>query len=385
MFIERSITGKLSTLASQFPMVFLIGPKQGGKSTLLQNTFLNYRYFSFEDKDTLEEATSDPRCFLDKYDEYVIFDEAQRCPELFSYLPEIINSRNLPGQFIFSSSHNFSSMKKISQLLAERVAVLHLLPLSWKELTDTTIAPSVSKFVFIGGYPQIYASDFFPTDFFDSYLQAYIEKDIHREYGIRKMTDFRSFLILCATRIGSVLNINSLAKDARISVTTAKEWLSLLESSFVIFRLSPYYRNYGKRIIRSPKLYFYDSGLAAFLLGLETETEVTSSQYYESLFENVVISDVLKQYTAKGQTPEIFYWRDSNQNEIDLIIEKDTNPHLLIEIKSSATYRSDFFNSIDKLGEQMQVEKERRLVVYGGPASGIPKRLLTLNNLYTII
>lgn len=385
MFIERSITGKLSTLASQFPMVFLIGPKQGGKSTLLQNTFLNYRYFSFEDKDTLEEATSDPRCFLDKYDEYVIFDEAQRCPELFSYLPEIINSRNLPGQFIFSSSHNFSSMKKISQLLAERMAVLHLLPLSWKELTDTTIAPSVSKFVFIGGYPQIYASDFFPTDFFDSYLQAYIEKDIHREYGIRKMTDFRSFLILCATRIGSVLNINSLAKDARISVTTAKEWLSLLESSFVIFRLSPYYRNYGKRIIRSPKLYFYDSGLAAFLLGLETETEVTSSQYYESLFENVVISDVLKQYTAKGQTPEIFYWRDSNQNEIDLIIEKDTNPHLLIEIKSSATYRSDFFNSIDKLGEQMQVEKERRLVVYGGPASGIPKRLLTLNNLYTII
>lgn len=385
MFIERSITGKLSTLASQFPMVFLIGPKQGGKSTLLQNTFLNYRYFSFEDKDTLEEATSDPRCFLDKYDEYVIFDEAQRCPELFSYLPEIINSRNLPGQFIFSSSHNFSSMKKISQLLAERMAVLHLLPLSWKELTDTTIAPSVSKFVFIGGYPQIYASDLFPTDFFDSYLQAYIEKDIHREYGIRKMTDFRSFLILCATRIGSVLNINSLAKDARISVTTAKEWLSLLESSFVIFRLSPYYRNYGKRIIRSPKLYFYDSGLAAFLLGLETETEVTSSQYYESLFENVVISDVLKQYTAKGQTPEIFYWRDSNQNEIDLIIEKDTNPHLLIEIKSSATYRSDFFNSIDKLGEQMQVEKERRLVVYGGPASGIPKRLLTLNNLYTII
>ncbi len=385
MFIERSITGKLSTLASQFPMVFLIGPKQGGKSTLLQNTFLNYRYFSFEDKDTLEEATSDPRCFLDKYDEYVIFDEAQRCPELFSYLPEIINSRNLPGQFIFSSSHNFSSMKKISQLLVERMAVLHLLPLSWKELTDTTIAPSVSKFVFIGGYPQIYASDLFPTDFFDSYLQAYIEKDIHREYGIRKMTDFRSFLILCATRIGSVLNINSLAKDARISVTTAKEWLSLLESSFVIFRLSPYYRNYGKRIIRSPKLYFYDSGLAAFLLGLETETEVTSSQYYESLFENVVISDVLKQYTAKGQTPEIFYWRDSNQNEIDLIIEKDTNPHLLIEIKSSATYRSDFFNSIDKLGEQMQVERERRLVVYGGPASGIPKRLLTLNNLYTII
>lgn len=385
MFIERSITGKLSTLASQFPMVFLIGPKQGGKSTLLQNTFLNYRYFSFEDKDTLEEATSDPRCFLDKYDEYVIFDEAQRCPELFSYLPEIINSRNLPGQFIFSSSHNFSSMKKISQLLAERMAVLHLLPLSWKELTDTTIAPSVSKFVFIGGYPQIYASDLFPTDFFDSYLQAYIEKDIHSEYGIRKMTDFRSFLILCATRIGSVLNTNSLAKDARISVTTAKEWLSLLESSFVIFRLSPYYRNYGKRIIRSPKLYFYDSGLAAFLLGLETETEVTSSQYYESLFENVVISDVLKQYTAKGQTPEIFYWRDSNQNEIDLIIEKDTNPHLLIEIKSSATYRSDFFNSIDKLGEQMQVEKERRLVVYGGPASGIPKRLLTLNNLYTII
>ncbi len=365
--IARALADKLVSMAKQFPVLSVTGPRQSGKSTLVQNVFPDYRYVSLEDTDTRALAQDDPRSFLEHYDEHVIIDEAQRVPELFSYMQGVVDRRGMPGQYVISGSQNFLLMKNVSQSLAGRVAIMHLPPLSYAELAEAGMTPpSIDDFLYKGGYPRIHAWGIDPVDFFPSYVATYIERDVRNELGVRKLAEFGTFLSLCAARTGEILNIDSLASDCGINVETARSWLSALEQSFIVFRLQPYYRNYGKRLIKSPKLYFYDTGLAANLLGIESPDHLFGDQHRGSLYENAVVSEVVKGYYALGRQPKLFYWRDNSKNEIDLIVEKGGQPARIIEVKSSATYKPDAFSVIDKLGDTMGVKTDERFVVYGG-------------------
>lgn len=364
--IERDLQSVLEERARAYPVVTLTGPRQSGKSTLVRATFPDYEYVSLEDVDMRELAADDPRAFLDRFPTHAIFDEVQRVPQLFSYLQRVVDERNEPGQFILSGSQNFLLLNNISQSLAGRVAVLHLLPLSYRELAQADMAAGPSAFTFEGGYPRLYSSLAAPADFFPNYIATYLDRDVRSELGVRRISAFNTFLTLCAMRVGEVLTLSHLADEADVAASTARDWLSVLEASFIAFPLRPYHRNYGKRLIKSPKLYFYDSGLAANLLGLESADELTSSQSRGALFENTVVTEIIKQYQALGKEPRLYYWRDSNQQEADLIIERGGRPHYVIEIKSSSTYRPKHFETLTNIADLMEVPVERRFLVYGG-------------------
>lgn len=365
--IPRALTAKLLSLAKLFPAITLTGPRQSGKSTLVRETFPDYRYVSLENEDTRAIALDDPRAFLSRYDNRVILDEVQRAPSLFSYLQGVIDQRNEPGQYILSGSQNFLLMRRMSQSLAGRVAVLHLLPLSYAEITAAGRIPNtIDDFLFNGCYPRPVTMGIDPADFFPSYVKTYIDRDIRTELGVRKIPEFNTFLTLCATRVGEVLNITSLANDCDISIDTARDWLSILETSFIVFRLHPYHRNYGKRLIKAPKLYFYDTGLAASLLGMDSSDQLLTSQYRGNLYENAIAVEIIKQYQAIGREPKLFYWRDSNQKEIDFIIEKGGRPEYAIEVKSSTTYKPKAFENLEDLAPEMGLDPDHRYVIYGG-------------------
>ncbi|KAA8825981.1 ATP-binding protein [Bifidobacterium reuteri] len=365
--IPRELTAKLQSLAELFPAVTLTGPRQSGKSTLVRATFPNYRYVSLEDEDMREAALDDPRAFLSRYDNHVILDEVQRTPALFSYLQGVIDQHNAPGQYILSGSQNFLLMNRISQSLAGRVAVLHLLPLSYSELSAAHREPNtIDDFLLQGCYPRPVTLGIDPADFFPSYIKTYIDRDVRAELGIKKITEFNTFLTLCATRVGEVLNITSLANDCGISTDTARDWLSVLEASFITLRLHPYHKNYGKRLIKAPKLYFYDTGLAANLLGIESADQLFTSQNRGNLYENAIVVEIIKRYQAIGREPKLFYWRDSNQKEVDLIIERGGRPQYAIEVKSSSTYRPKSFENLEDLAPLMGVDPQHRFIVYGG-------------------
>lgn len=368
--IPRLLEKKMLQLMTQFPVISLTGPRQSGKSTLVKHTFPDYRYVSFEDPDVYETALDDPRSFLARYDNHVIFDEVQRIPSMFSYLQGIIDERDTVGQYVLSGSQNFLLLKSIPQSLAGRVAVLHLLPFSLEELESGNLTPkTIDEALFAGGYPRLNTRGISPSDFFPSYISTYVDRDVREELGVRKIAEFNDFLELAALRVGEVLNMESLANDCNVSVDTAKSWLSILESSFIAFRLRPYSKNYGKRITKASKLYFYDTGLAAHLLGIESSEQLISSNHRGNLFENLVVMEIIKRYEALGKRPKLYYWRDSNRKEIDLIIEKGGKPYYLIEVKSSTTFRPEAFSTIDSIAPEMGVPCERRFVVYGGSDS----------------
>ena len=365
--IPRELTAKLQSLAKLFPAVTLTGPRQSGKSTLVREAFPDYRYVSLEDEDMREMALDDPRAFLARYDDHTIFDEVQRVPALFSYLQGVIDRRGTSGQYILSGSQDFLLMHRISQSLAGRVAVLHLLPLSYSELVAAHRKPNtIDDFLFQGCYPRPVTMGIDPADFFPSYIKTYIDRDVRAEFGVKKITEFNTFLTLCATRVGKALNITSLANDCNISTGTARDWLSVLEASFITLRLHPYHKNYGKRLIKAPKLYFYDAGLAANLLGIESADQLFASQYRGNLYENAIVIEIIKRCQAIGREPKLFYWRDSNQKEIDLIIERGGQPQYAIEVKSSSTYRPKSFENLENLAPLMGVDPQHRFIVYGG-------------------
>lgn len=365
--IDRMLREKLLTLSSQFPVVTVTGPRQSGKSTLVQDAFPDYRYVSLEDEDVREAAQDDPRSFLSRFSNHVILDEVQRVPELFSYMQSVIDRADTPGQFILSGSQNFLLLKSISQSLAGRVAILHLLPLSYSELSPTAYKPAdMDEFLFKGGYPRLHVSGISPEDFFPNYIRTYLDRDVRTELGVRKLAEFNNFLTLCALRVGEVLSIETLANDCDISVNTARSWISVLESSFITFRLHPYHKNFGKRLIKAPKLYFYDTGLAANLLGIDSADQLAMSEHRGNLYENAVVVEIIKRYAALGKEPRLYYWRDSNMKEIDFITEKGGKPQYAIEVKSTATYRPRAFENLEDIAPLMGVDPEHRYLVYGG-------------------
>lgn len=364
MIIGRNITGHLRRMLDKFPVVSITGPRQSGKTTLLRSAFDDYKYFNLERPDTREMVAADPNGFLKNAGDRVIFDEAQNLPELFSYLQVVADEKKTSGQYILSGSQSFILNEKISQTLAGRVSVNTLLPFDIAEIRSFS-APEPSQLIRNGFYPRIYDQKIDPDDFYPSYIQTYIERDIRTLRSVENLRNFTRFLGLCAGRTGQILNLTSLAGDAGIAVNTAKAWLSLLESSYVIYLLQPYHNNFNKRIIKSPKLYFYDTGVASSLLRI-TGPEMLSTHYlYGALFENLVISEIIKWQVHAGKRPSVYYWRESNGSEIDCIIES-ANGIIAIEIKAGMTFTADFLRNLKLFPSEEKKKRIRKMLIYGG-------------------
>ena len=364
--VKRQIEKKVKSMAGKFPVLTVTGTRQCGKSTLLRNSFPDYRYISLEDRDMRDFATDDPRGFLKTYGVHVIIDEAQRVPDLFSYIQTTVDDSGSTGQYVLSGSHNFLLMEGISQSLAGRTAVLTLAPFSISELTDGGFdTGSVWRTMLWGGYPRMYDANIPPQDYFPSYVSTYIEKDVRSIRKIASASDFTRFVRLCATRSGQVLKISELANDARISVPTASSWLSILEQSYIIFLLQPYYNNYSKRLTKSPKLYFHDTGLLCYMLGIETEEQLTESDMVGAIFENLIISEYIKSRLFSGREPACYYWRDTNGNEIDLLTECFGKLYAY-EIKIGETMNRNYLKTLSKFQKIANIPADQIACIYRG-------------------
>lgn len=367
--VDRSLAPKIQHLATKFPVVALTGPRQSGKSTLLKYLFPEYRYVSLEDLDIRTFALSDPRGFLATYDNHVIIDEAERVPELFSYLQTHVDRLNEPGMYMLSGSRNFHLMDAIDQSLAGRVAILKLLPFSRLELHDGGILPeTIDNQIFTGFYPRIYDKEIPPADYYPSYINTYIERDVRQILNVTNLTRFTRFLRLCAGRIGQLLNKSSLAVEAGITIPTVDSWLSVLEASYITYCLEPNYKNYNKRIVKSPKLYFYDTGLACSLLGITSPEQVATHYLRGELFENLVITQFIKGDFNRGITPDLTFWRDSTGLEVDLI-KTFGQDVFAYEIKSGRTFNQSYFDGLKKWSGLSGTPTDRLAVVYGGESS----------------
>ena len=368
LYIERAISGKIKELATKLPVVFLTGPRQSGKSTLLKHLFQkNYEYISLEEKDNRDYALSDPRGFLKSFKDRVIIDEAQRAPDLFSYMQTIVDEKNIPGMFILSGSQNFLMMRSISQSLAGRAGLLSLLPLSLSELSSADKLPeTANEWMFKGSYPRIISAKIDPEDFFNGYIATYLERDIRAETKIHNLDKFKRFLSITAACSGSPINLSKLGSELSIDARTVNSWLSILEESYVIFRLAPYYSNLRKRYVKTPKLYFYDTGLLCALLGFTREEEINFHGMRGHIFECAVISEIMKGYYNTGRRPKLYFWRDSDNKEKEIDLLEETPGGLeLTEIKSSQTANKEYVKNLLDFTSPGLVVKSRRIIYDG--------------------
>lgn len=362
--IKRQLENKIRQLAQKMPAIGILGPRQSGKTTLVREIFPNYRYVSLENLSNRQYASDDPQGFLADYSGKVIFDESQRAPNLFSYLQEIIDNDEQPGQFILTGSQHFLMLEQISQTLSGRIALLTLLPCSIAELTNFNL-PDIEAAIFQGCYPGIYHAKLDPIDWYPNYIQTYVERDVRQIKQIHDLAKFHRFLKMCASRAGQLLNLSSLANDCGITHNTAGEWIAILEASFIVFRLQPYHNNFGKRLIKSPKLYFYDTGVVCSLLGLENKQQLTSHYLRGNLFENMVIAELVKFRYNQGKLPNLYFWRDQTGHEIDCLIES-VDGFIPIEIKSSKTIVRDFFIGLKYLTNLAAGNIKQPYIIYGG-------------------
>lgn len=363
--INRIISSKLIEFTKKFPIISLTGPRQSGKTTLIRHILPNYRYVSLENPDNRNFAIDDPNGFLKTYNQFVIFDEVQRVPELFSYIQTKVDEDKIMGQYILSGSQNFLLLEQISQTLAGRVAVLKLLPLSYAELQNSNLlSENIAKNIFKGTYPATYDRQLSSDEFYPSYIETYIQRDVRNLLDIKDLRSFQTFVKLCAGRIGQPLNLSSLANDCGISSPTAKAWLSILESSFVVFTLSPYYQNFNKRLIKSPKLYFYDTGLACHLLNMSDAQQVETYYQRGSLFENAIISEIMKNRLNQAKNQTLYFWQDSNKNEVDLLEEIGQTINLY-EMKYSMTITKEHLKNL-QLFRNISETKGMNYLIYAG-------------------
>lgn len=365
--IKRKLEKKIGEMIKSFPVVAVIGPRQSGKTTLVRNYFDDFEYRNLEEPDTRLFALEDPRAFLETNKKGIIIDEAQRAPEIFSYIQTIADSTKNKTKFILSGSHNFLLHNQIAQSLAGRVAILTLLPFSFVELNNKYLINDINEYIYKGFYPPIYDKKIKPEDWYPNYIQTYIEKDVRLIKNITDLNNFTLFVRLCAGRIGQILNLTSLANETGISVNTAKSWLSILEASYIIFMLQPHHQNFNKRLIKMPKLYFYDTGLACSLLRIENSEQLKTYHQTGSLFENLILSDIIKQRYNDGKRNNLFFWRDKTGNEIDCILDYGLNKKI-IEIKSGKTISSHWLKSLEYyLSISTESDKQiESFCIYGG-------------------
>jgi len=367
--IERQLKPKLIELSEKYPIITLTGPRQSGKSTLLKTTFPDYDYVSLEDMDTRLFAQDDPRGFIATYPEKTIIDEAQRVPQLFSYIQTHVDSLNKEGVYLLAGSHNFLLMEAIGQSLAGRTALLKLLPFSHAELAGAGVLPeTVDEQIFTGAYPRLYDKNIAPGDFYPYYIQTYVERDVRQMKNIGDLSKFIKFIKLCAGRIGQLLNVSSLANECGISVSTSESWISLLEASYIVYKLTPDHNNYAKRLVKTPKLYFYDTGLACSLLDISSPEQVSTHFLRGSLFENLVINEFVKESFNKSEEPLLSFWRDQTGNEVDLI-KAESGKQYAYEIKSGATFAKDYFKGVVHWAKLSGTAPEFCNVIYAGEKS----------------
>ena len=365
MFIVRDMQSEVQEALAAYPIVVLTGPRQSGKTTLAEIT-TNKPIYSLESPDNRALAQQDPRLFLNRFEEQGgIIDEFQRVPELASYLQEIVDRKRENGMFLLTGSNNFLLMEKISQSLAGRAAILKLLPLSLKELKSTGRELDTDTLLYSGFYPAIHAENRNPTKAYNYYYETYIERDVRQLINIQNLHLFQRFISLCAGRIGQLLNYSELANETGVSVKTVQEWISVLEASYLIYLLPPYFANINKRIVKAPKLYFYDVGLAAYLLGIENVSHIKNHPLRGALFENMVVSEYFKHRFNQGLPANAYFYRDNHKNEVDLVFQRGIN-YTLVEIKSAQTYHPSFTKNPEKVANYLKSGQIQKMVVYDG-------------------
>jgi predicted AAA+ superfamily ATPase len=364
--VKRTLAERIIELAKQMPVVSLTGPRQSGKSTLAKNTFPSYQYVNLEDLEMREFARTDPKGFLETYKDPLIIDEAQYVPSLFSYIQVICDRENREGMYILTGSQDFLLSRSIAQSLAGRVATLHLLPFSLQELKSTPFCEEkYENYLIKGFYPRIYDKNLDCTKWYADYVRTYIEKDARDAVNISDLRTFQQFVSLCAGRIGQIINLSSIGNDLGISYQTVKRWLNILEVTHIIIMLQPYHANFNKRIIKAPKLYFNDPGLVSYLLGIRKVEDVFTHYSRGALFENMIIVEIIKAFYNKGLEPPVYFWRDSNGLEVDLLLDK-CDACFPVEIKSGKTFDNSFLTGILKFLEISKPVCNHGAIVYGG-------------------
>lgn len=367
--IQRDAEKSIFTLLRGFPIVTITGPRQSGKTTLAKAIFADKPYASLEDPDIRLFAREDPRSFLDRFPDGAVLDEVQRCPEIISYLQSVVDADGRMGLFILTGSQQFGLLSKISQSLAGRTAFIELLPFSLPELKRAELLPTDADTILHKGcYPPIYDRNLPPNTWFSAYTTAYVERDVRQILKIQELETFQRFIRLCAGRTGQLLNYSSIATECGITHNTVKAWISVLEASYIIFLLRPHHVNFKKRLVKMPKLYFYDVGLASWLLGIRTAEQIATHPLRGSLFETFIISELMKSRFNQNERPDLFFWRDSNGNEVDVIAEQG-GKLIPLEVKSGKTLSRESTKSLKKwlaLAKNLSISPS---LIYGGKES----------------
>lgn len=364
--LPRHLARTLQRLAEGFPVVAITGPRQSGKTTLARQLFAELAYVSLEDPIERAFAEDDPRGFLARFQAGAVFDEAQRWPDLFSHLQLLVDQERQAGRFVLTGSQQFNLMAGVSQSLAGRVGLARLLPLALAERPATDLqAWSSDDAILRGGYPELLKPALRPQDWFSAYVATYLERDVRQLVRVQDLSRFQRFLRLCAGRTGQLLNLSNLATETGISQSTASNWLAVLEASDVVFRLPPYFENFGKRLVKTPKLYLVDSGLACWLLGIHTPESLALHPLRGALFETLIVGEVLKARLNQGLAPELYFWRDNHGLEVDLLLASD-NRLQPIEVKSGQTITRDLLKAACRAPRAITAPWQTPWLVYGG-------------------
>jgi len=365
--IYREISKIILKDINYYSVLGIIGPRQSGKTTLVKDLFPNMVYTNMEDLSQREFAETDPKMFLNQGNNGMIIDEVQRVPALLSYIQTIVDEKKVPGMYVITGSQNLLLMEQVSQTLAGRISLFTLMPLSLSELySDGGRIPHINQILYEGFYPGIHSRNFEPGRYFRNYIQTYLERDVRQVKHITNLSMFQNFVKLCAGRVGQIVNYSSIGDDLGVSYNTIKSWLSVLETSFIIQPLRPYFKNFNKQIIKMPKLYFNDTGLLCSLLGIDQPDKINNHYLKGGIFENLIVSEFIKYYMNTGQESPLFFWRDKRGREIDLIIDRSLD-RIAIEIKSGSTFSSGFLKNLSYYCTlDNTCDASKSYVIYGG-------------------
>ena len=376
-YIHRELSSVLEEAYRYFSVITVTGPRQSGKTTLIRNLFPHLPYYSLESLDIRSFAENDPIAFLNQNEEGMILDEVHNAPDLLSYIQGIVDEHP-DKRYILSGSSQFAMLKRVTQSLAGRTAVFELTPLSYSETKDPTADVPLDKLLFNGFYPAIYSGRNVPEFLYPAYMKTYLDRDVRDLLQIKDMMQFHIFIKLCAGRIGSLFKASELANEIGVSPNTITSWLSVLQASYIVTLLPPYFENTSKRLTKMPKLYFLDTGLACYLLGIESPEQLSRDKMRGALFENFVVTEALKQRYNQGKESNLYFYRDSNQNEIDLLLKRNTRLYG-IEIKSSMTYHKDFEKALKRIDEWVKAPVDGKAVVYAGNFENTAGEIKLLN------
>lgn len=365
---KRSLHSYIQSVASKYPVVTLLGPRQAGKTTLVRMAFPEKPYVNMEDADIRALATLDPKGFMQAYPGGAILDEIQRTPHLLSYIQVRVDEEDQKGVFILTGSHQAELHSAVSQSLAGRTSLLRLLPLSLEEIRKGDIEDPIEEIILKGGYPKIYKDNLPLSNAYSSYFQTYVERDVRQILQVKDLIQFERFIKLVASRIGQLVNYASLASDVGVAAVTIKEWIAVLEATYILVRLESYFENFGKRLIKSPKLYFTDTGLACHLLGIDSPEQLVKDNLYGNLFENWVVIELMKSSYNQGKDPRLYFYRDVSGKEVDLLLQRGSRL-VPIEIKNSQTFSPSFLEGLNYFHAQAPKKATSGALIYQGQKS----------------